>query len=100
VAEFLDVVMHDDTLEYRIEEFDIGEDSSLRGATLSEAAIRKTTGALVLALRQPAGLFLANPPPETTIEAHAVLIALGTPDQLDGVRREVGSPQAPLSGQL
>jgi hypothetical protein len=34
-------------------------------------------------------LFLANPAPHTPIEAHAVLIALGTADQLDGVRRHV-----------
>ncbi len=90
VAEFLDVVMHDDTLDYRIEQFEIAADSPLLGATLNEAAIRKTTGALVLALRQPAGVFLANPLAETPIEAHAVLIALGTPDQLNGVRRQTG----------
>jgi voltage-gated potassium channel Kch len=29
----------------------------------------------------------ADPPAETPIKAHTVLIALGTPDQLDGVRR-------------
>jgi voltage-gated potassium channel len=90
VAEFLDVVMHDDTLDYRIEQFEVPENSPLLEATLSEAAVRKTTGALVLALRQPDGVFLANPPPETPIKAHAVLIALGTPGQLDGVRREIG----------
>jgi voltage-gated potassium channel len=95
VAEFLDVVMHDDTLDYRIEQFEVRADSSLLGARLSEAAIRKTTGALVLALRQPGGVFLANPPPETSIEAHAVLIALGTPEQLDGVRRQVGEVSYP-----
>lgn len=91
VAEFLDVVMHDDTLDYRIEEFEMPSDSPLLGRALSEAAIRRTTGALVLALRRPDGTFLANPDPETPIETDAVLIALGTPDQLDGVRREIGT---------
>jgi voltage-gated potassium channel len=89
VAEFLDVVMHDDTLDYRVEEFEVLRDSPLLGRTLHEAAIRRTTGALLLAVRRPSGLFLANPSPDTPIEAHAVLIALGTPDQLDGVRRHV-----------
>ena len=87
VAEFLDVVMHDETLDYRVEEFEVARNSSLLGRTLREAAIRRTTGALLLAVRRPSGLFLANPAPETAIEADDVLIALGTPDQLDGIRR-------------
>jgi voltage-gated potassium channel len=91
VAEFLDVVMHDETLDYRIEQFDIAPDSPLLGHSLREAAIRQRTGALLLALRPPTGPFLANPTPETLIEAYAVLIALGTPEQLDGVRRHVGA---------
>lgn len=104
VAEFLDVVMHDETLDYRVEQFEVAEDSPLLDRTLHDADIRRTTGALLLAVRRPSGLFLANPAPDTPIEAHAVLIALGTADQLDGVRRQVtkarvspGSPTEPLA---
>lgn len=86
VAEFLDVVMHDDTLEYRIEEFAVAQRSALRGSTLVRADLRATTGALLLALRQPSGTFLANPSADTVIDTGAVLIVLGTPEQLDGVR--------------
>jgi voltage-gated potassium channel len=80
-----------ENLDYRIEQFEIAPDSPLLGHSLREAAIRQTTGALLLALRPPAGPFLANPTPETQIDAHAVLIALGAPEQLDGVRRHVGA---------
>jgi voltage-gated potassium channel len=86
VAEFLDVVMHEDALEYRIEEFPIGQRSALRGAKVVEADLRAGTGALLLALRQPSGRFLANPSVDTVIDTDAVLIVLGTPDQLDAVR--------------
>ena len=52
VAAFLDVVMHERTLEFRLEEVPIREPSALVGRTLRDASIRDRTGALVLALRR------------------------------------------------
>ena len=92
VADFLDVVMHDDDLDYRIEQIEIGEGSRLLGRTLQEEALHRRTGVLLLALRTPGGLFLANPDPATPIEGGAVLIVLGTPGQLAAARRQAGSP--------
>lgn len=86
VADFLDVVMHDDTLDYRLEQIDIGPGSALVERSVDDAAVRNRTGALLLALRRPAGPFLANPPPDTPIECGSVLIVLGTADQLAAVR--------------
>ncbi|WP_024804132.1 TrkA family potassium uptake protein [Nocardia sp. BMG51109] len=86
VAEFLDVVMHDDALEYRIEEITIGSQSPLDGRSLADAAVRPSTGALVLALRTPGGRFVANPADDTAIIPGTVLIILGTPTQLAAVR--------------
>ena len=91
VAEFLDVVMHDESLDFRIEQFEIGVSSPLLGRTLHDAAIRRRTGALLLALRCPDGPFLANPDPNTPIEAHSVLIVLGTTGQLTAVRQRAGA---------
>jgi len=91
VAEFLDVVMHDESLDYRLEQVEIGAGSPLLGRTLHDAAIRHTTGALLLALRCPDGPFLANPDPNTPIEAHSVLIVLGTTGQLTMVRQRAGA---------
>ncbi|MEV4236545.1 MULTISPECIES: potassium channel protein [unclassified Nocardia] len=86
VAEFLDVVMHDETLDYRIEEFDIAPDSPLIGRTLEDIAVRQTTGALVLAIRTPNGQFIANPLAETILAVNTILIVLGTAAQLDAIR--------------
>jgi len=82
VAEFLDVVMHDGSLEFRLEEVAVGERSPLVGSSLREAQIRDRTGALVLATRDADGRFTTNPSPETVIKPGEILIAIGTEAQL------------------
>jgi hypothetical protein len=61
VSEFLDVVMHDETLEYRIEGVEVTTTSPLVGRSLADAALREGTGALLLAIRSATGQFIANP---------------------------------------
>jgi len=83
VAEFLDVVMHDEDLDFRIEEFHVSEESSLAGQSVGDLALHKRTGALLLAIRRATDLrFEANPPGDLVVPAGAVLIALGTPTEL------------------
>ncbi len=82
VAEFLDVVMHDGTLEFRLEELAVPPGSPLAGASLRHAQIRDRTGALILALRGRDGSFTTNPTPETVLAAGQILIAIGTEAQL------------------
>jgi voltage-gated potassium channel len=85
VADFLDVVMHDGRLEFRLAEVTVPRGSPLVGSSIRDAHIRDQTGALVLALRDPSGEFTTNPPPDTVIEAGHVLIAIGTLVQLAGL---------------
>jgi voltage-gated potassium channel len=90
VAEFVDVVMHERSLEFRMQEFDVPEGSPLAGQTLREADLRKRAGVLILALRRVDGTFSTNPDPDTVIEPHQVLIAVGTGtdfDRLDKIAR-------------
>jgi len=82
VAEFLDVVMHDGSLEFRLEEVALPEGSPLAGKSLREAHIRDSTGALILALRETGGEFTMNPPPETILCVGQILISIGTEAQL------------------
>jgi voltage-gated potassium channel len=89
VAEFLDVVMHDETLDYRIEEMKITSASPLVGRCLADTALGSTTGALVLAIRTASGQFIANPAPDTRLDPDTILIALGTSAQLDSLGRHV-----------
>jgi voltage-gated potassium channel len=83
VAEFVDVVMHERSLEFRLQEVEVPERSALAGRTLRDADLRKRANVLILALRRPDGLFVTNPDPDTVIEPHQVLIAVGTHHDLE-----------------
>jgi voltage-gated potassium channel len=82
VAEFVDVVMHDRNLEFRLEEFPVHAASSVAGKSLRDARVRDRTGALILAVRTPDGELRTNPAPDTTIGADDLLIAIGTESEL------------------
>jgi voltage-gated potassium channel len=91
VAEFLDVVMHEDALDLRIDQVEIPADSPLVGVTVGEAALAERSGAVLLSLRAPGrGDFLPNPPAATKLLAHTVFIAVGTPEELATLRRLTG----------
>ncbi len=91
VAEFLDVVMHDGSLEFRMEEVKVPATSPAIGRSLGELDIRARTGALVLALRNDDGSFTTNPQLDTVVAADQVLIAVGTADQLHQLERAVAA---------
>jgi voltage-gated potassium channel len=83
VAEFVDVVMHERSLEFRMQEIEVLPDSPLAGHTLREANIRERSGVLVLALREVDGSFTTNPTGDTLFEPKQVIIAVGTNDDFE-----------------
>ena len=89
VAEFFDVVMHDESLDYRMEEIAVSSVSPWAGSTLAQIGVQKSSGALLLAVRTVAGQFIANPVPSLRVEPGTILIALGTPVELDAARHHV-----------
>lgn len=86
VAEFVDVVMHDRALDFRLHEVPVPENSPLAGRTLREADLRARANVLVLALRGGSNTFVTNPDPETVIEPGSVIIAIGTSGDLHSLR--------------
>ena len=82
VVDFVDVVMHDGSLEFRLEELTVGPDSPLAGQTLRSSKLHERTGCLVLAVRRPDGSFTPNPSPEVEVVPGDVLIGVGTAAQL------------------
>ena len=53
--------------------------------------MRDQTGALVLAVRDQDGTFVTNPSPDVELRAGQLLIAIGTQDQLDALKRAAGA---------
>ena len=92
VAEFLDVVMHERSLEFRMREFNIPPDSPIAGKTLRNARLREQSGALVLALRTPDGTFMTNPTGNTLLRENHVIIAIGTAEDFGRLSEAVASP--------
>jgi voltage-gated potassium channel len=82
VAELVDVVMHDRSMEFRMQEVEVPEGSPLAGISLRDADLRRRAGVLVLALRDVDGTFNTNPDPDTEIVPHQVIIAVGTDEAL------------------
>lgn len=83
VAEFVDVVMHERSMEFRMQEIEVTNDSPLAGVSLRQANLRQRAGVLVLAVRQTDGTFTTNPDPDTVIEPKQIIIAVGTDADLE-----------------
>ncbi len=81
VTEFLDVVMHAPGYDLRMEQVSLAAACSIVGATLKDANIKQTSGAMILAVRQN-GKLLTNPSPDHLFHEGDELIALGTDQEL------------------
>jgi len=82
VSDFLDVVMRDRGIEFRLEEISVSASSPIAGQSLRDTHLRDSTGALVLAMRNPDGAFRTNPEPDAIVRQGEILIAIGTETQL------------------
>jgi voltage-gated potassium channel len=83
VVSFLDRMLrgHDNTV--RVEEVTVGEDSEWVGATLREADIRRHTGLMPIALKQPdQDDFSYNLSMDEALKPGSVLIVIGNPSQI------------------
>jgi len=67
-----------------IEWTDVDDDSPLVGQTIATTEIRERTGASVIAVQRGEET-IANPGPETTVEAGDLLVTLGTRDEQHAV---------------
>lgn len=90
VVSFLDVVTGGDELSLRLEEVRVPQDSPLSDLSLQDAALPEKTGLIVIAISHgeagEEGRLVYNPGPDETIRADDVLIVLGHPEQVDGLR--------------
>ena len=93
VAEFLDVVMHDEELDFRVQQVRVLPSSPLAGQRLGDLELERRSGARLLAYRAAARRpFEPNPEQDTLLAPGSVLIAFGSLTQIDALA-ELAAPQ-------
>jgi voltage-gated potassium channel len=86
IVDFLDIVTRGEKgIEFRLEEFDVPEDSSIADRTIGELRIGERTGAMILATRNKEGTFDTTPYANDRLRAGDTLIVLGTREQITGL---------------
>lgn len=80
-SDFLDMVMHGESLEFSLNEVTIPDNSPLINKTISEAEIRHKSGALVLAIRRADGTFDLQPDSSSPIAKGDTFVVIGTQEQ-------------------
>ncbi len=86
VFDYLDLVSHGVSLDYRLEELQVQPGSALDGKTIGELDIKARTGAMIIAVRKESEeVFNTNPDKNTRLNTGDLLIALGTEKDLAGL---------------
>jgi voltage-gated potassium channel len=93
VVDFLDVVMHDESLELFLENLVVAQGCSLDRCSIGQARIRGETGANILGLKRKEGGLVIAPEASTVLYDGDVLIALGTRQQLEALEVIVTASQ-------
>lgn len=83
IADFLDVITHDETLELLLENFVVSEGSGLENNSLRDSRIRELTGASVVGLKREELGVIPSLKSTMVLRAGDIVFALGTRAQLD-----------------
>jgi voltage-gated potassium channel len=92
VAAFLDSVTGASAPDLRFEEIEVTPTCGAAGKTIRDLNVRKETGALIVALRKRDGSFDTTPTPDASLDVGDVMIAAGTPDELQALE-DLFAPQ-------
>jgi voltage-gated potassium channel len=96
VSDYLDVVTSGGELEFRVEELELTPTCCAIGRSIGDMAVRKNTGATILAVRRgQTGAFDTNPSPDSLLTEGDTIIAIGTPAEIVKLEELVGAPEGP-----
>jgi len=87
VMSFLEVVMDHKDMSIEIEEIQVGKGSQYSGKRLVETDMRRDLDLIVIGIKKHYGDMVFNPGPQTVVEAHDTLIAMGRKEDLAACRR-------------
>ena len=89
LASFLDEVTGHATTDLDFDEVTVPEGSNLVGMALRESKISQETGVYLLSIRHNSGEMRFNPGPDFEFQAGDHLYALGTPEEVESLRKRV-----------
>jgi voltage-gated potassium channel len=93
VLEFVDTAMHSENLDLLIEEVEIGPKAEFVNKTVRDSGIKEKSGCIILAIKN-GGEFANNPSPDRTLRSGEIMIAMGSPEQLERLLRMAGADRA------
>ena len=83
LADFVDLVLQGNHVEFRVQQMQIHEDCILAGMSLRESAIRQRSEAMILAVEDESRRLYLNPDPDLVITPGQVMVGIGTNDQIE-----------------
>ncbi|SEM05193.1 voltage-gated potassium channel [Syntrophus gentianae] len=83
MMDFIEITTRRQSLELRMEEMPLSEDSAIIGRSLEAAEIRKSYGLIIVAIKKDSGKMIFNPPAGYVIEKGDRLIALGEDEDVN-----------------
>jgi voltage-gated potassium channel len=93
VSDYLEVVTGGGELAFVVEEFQLRGDCCMIGNSIETLAVRKRTGATILAVQRAAtGIFDTNPSPESRLSPGDKIIAIGTPAEIAKLEEMIEAP--------
>ncbi|MBI4764716.1 MAG: potassium channel protein [Deltaproteobacteria bacterium] len=90
VIDFIELAMHNRSLDLQIEELTVGEKSEIKDLTLMESAIRKEYDLIVVAIKKGTGEMIFNPSPQAKIQVGDILVVLGDRENLTSLEKKLG----------
>ncbi|GAW91577.1 TrkA-N domain-containing protein [Calderihabitans maritimus] len=87
-VDFIETLMHDQDLEFELEEVTVSSKSSLVGKELRHSGIKQEASAMVVAIKRGEKI-INNPPAHEKIQAGDLLIVIGTRSQMEKLERMV-----------
>jgi len=92
VMDFLDLVLHPDSLHLDIDAIPVGASAPFANKPIRECGIREATGVNVIAVLRAGAEIHANPDPDFAIRVGDELIVIGTPQQIEAIERFAFGP--------
>ena len=85
--DFLDIVTHGGSVDFKLFEITVPENSRFVNKTIKDSNIRNTSGVAVLAIRKADGTFDLQPKASSIIHENDIMVLIGTQEQFEKLEK-------------